>query len=369
MQSNETKILKNILLILFIFAFFGLLYFTHIMAEALVPIFFAFFTSMLLQPFITRLQKLKLNFFLSSTIVYTIFILMFALIIFFLTFSLGSFFEDLPKFAKELRDQIIDFINYLSKNDFVRKYIYQEDIMTLIMDSISQFITIKNFNDYFLKPLGFTLDLLKAFGIFAIALIFLIPGMNNLSLRILEAFPDKNGPRINNIISNVMDQLQNYVVAKFIVSFFVGFFSFFILIAFKIKYPFVWSVILFIFNFVPYIGSIIAVGFPLLMSIIQHNSLLGFIFLGVFLIIIQQIMGNIVEPQLMSKKVNLSPIVILTSLIIWGYIWGLMGVILAVPIMSVINVICFNIEALRPFSVLISTHNHKGLKKTVNKDI
>jgi len=338
------------------------------MADALVPIFFAFFTSMLLQPFITRLQKLKLNFFFSSTIVYTIFILIFAMIIFFLTFSLGSFFDDLPKFAKELRDQLIDIINYLSKNDFVRKYIYQEDLMTLIMDSISQFVTIKNFNAYFLKPLGFTIDLLKAFGIYAIALVFIIPGMNSLPSRILKAFPDQNGPKINDIITNVMEQLQNYVVAKFIASFFLGFFSFFILVAFRIKYPFVWSVILFLFNFVPYIGSIIAVSLPMLMSIIQHNSIVGFIILTVLLIVIQLVIGNYVEPQLMSRKVNLSPIVILTSLIIWGYIWELMGIILAVPIMSSINVVCFNIDALRPFSILISTHSKKKQKNRIKEE-
>lgn len=357
MLTEQTTILKNILIVLSLILFGAILYFTHILSDGLVPILLSVFTAMLLQPFVNRLKKLKFNFLFASTIVYALFIFIFILILAFLSFSLNSMIDDIPKIFRELRDQILDTVILLSKNEFFKKYFYREDLMKLIMDTITQAISFKNFNDYILAPLTFTFDILKAFTLYSISLIFMIPAINDLPNRILTAFPDKNGPFINETMSNIMDQLQHYVVAKFIISFFTGFFSFFVLIFFKIKYPFIWSVILFLFNFVPYIGSIIAVSLPVLMSVLLFKNLIISLFLLVSLTTVQFIMGNLIEPHLMSKKLNLNPAVILISLLIWGYIWGVIGVILAVPIMSIISLVLYNIPVLRPISILMSNLN------------
>lgn len=359
MKIEEISVLKKILILLTFLTFILILYFTHILSKGLVPIFLAFFTSMLLQPFVNRLKKIKINFIFASIIVYTLFIFLFLLILSFLSLSFNTMIKDIPKITKDLREQVIDFIIQISKTDFIRRYFYQEDLIKFILDWISQEISFKNFNEYILTPLSFTFDLVTAFSLYSISLIFMIPAINNLPERILAAFPNENGKKINEGIINIMEQLQHYVIVKFIISFFVGFLSFFVLIIFRIKYPFVWSILLFLLNFIPYIGSIIAVTLPLIMSIIQFKSILMSTFLLFSLLTIQFVMGNIVEPHLMGKKLNLNPVVILISLLIWGYIWGLIGVLLAVPIMSSINLILFNIPSLRPVSILLSNLNKK----------
>ena len=78
---------------------------------------------------------------------------------------------------------------------------------------------------------------------------------------------------------------------------------------------------------------------------------------------IQMILGNVIDPKLQGVQLNLSPLVILIMLSLWGYIWGLVGMFLAVPITSVIQVICANIPSLRPFAILLSSGVSKNRTK------
>ena len=73
------------------------------------------------------------------------------------------------------------------------------------------------------------------------------------------------------------------------------------------------------------------------------------------MLLINMILGNIIEPKVQGKNLGLSPFVIIVSLSVWGWIWGFAGMVLAVPIMVVIKIICDNIEILYPVSVLLGT--------------
>jgi predicted PurR-regulated permease PerM len=81
---------------------------------------------------------------------------------------------------------------------------------------------------------------------------------------------------------------------------------------------------------------------------------LRLVLVTVSLMVMQFVMGNVFEPQVMGKNLNLSPIVILLSLIFWGWLWGVVGMFLAVPITSALKIICENIPALKPLAAAMS---------------
>ena len=110
----------------------------------------------------------------------------------------------------------------------------------------------------------------------------------------------------------------------------------------------------FLFNFIPYVGSIVAVLFPIGLAILQFQQPLIPLMALVILVPIQVVMGSILEPYLMGNRFNLSPIVILVSLFFWSYVWGLAGAFLAVPLTAIIRTVFMNVESLRPFVQLIS---------------
>jgi|GEM_PF-887293 len=375
MKVSKNFYYKYILLILMIFLFIVILFFTHILSNVLVPLFVAIFSAMFLYPFIKNLHNTKIPNWLSTLIVVMIFLLIISSLLTLLIFSFSFFLKDLNKNISAIRLRTEEVIKELSKNEYLRNImmrlkIREDQVISELLRLVKDTLTINNFKDYIIIPAAKTIDLLKSFGLYVLALIFVLPGIGKITEKITRAFPDENGKKINEIITNVTDSIQNYMVAKSIISFGVGLISFLICLFFGIKYALLWGFIIFLFNYIPIIGSIIAVIFPIFQAISQ-SFLDGFpiikiLILAILLISAQIVMGNIIEPKFMSRGVNLSPLVIFTSLLIWGYIWGVVGVILSVPIMSAINIVCRNIEPLKPLSILISA-KPKKIKKEKNK--
>jgi predicted PurR-regulated permease PerM len=115
-----------------------------------------------------------------------------------------------------------------------------------------------------------------------------------------------------------------------------------------------WAVLIFLLNFIPTIGSIIATLFPSLLTLIQFDTMGPFVVTISVLTSLQFCIGSLLEPRLMGQRLNLSPIVILLSLGLWGSLWGIPGMFLCVPITVIIMIICSYFPASRPIAILLS---------------
>ncbi|MDX1667769.1 MAG: AI-2E family transporter, partial [Saprospiraceae bacterium] len=112
----------------------------------------------------------------------------------------------------------------------------------------------------------------------------------------------------------------------------------------------------FFLNFIPTIGSIIASLPPILLAFVQYpdDPWKGFATLGL-IAAIQMSVGNVITPKVMGDRLNLSPVVVLISLIFWGWLWGPVGAILSIPIASALKIVCENIESLKPIGILMGS--------------
>lgn len=156
------------------------------------------------------------------------------------------------------------------------------------------------------------------------------------------------------IINKINQDIKVYIKIKTLASFFTGLFSYIVLSIIGVDFAMFWALIIFTLNYIPTVGSIIAVFFPLMFTLIQFDSFTPFIFASIFLISIQMIIGNILEPRFMGKSLNLSPLVILVALTIWGSIWGVVGMFLCVPIMVIMNIILAKFERTKPLAIMLS---------------
>jgi predicted PurR-regulated permease PerM len=127
-----------------------------------------------------------------------------------------------------------------------------------------------------------------------------------------------------------------------------------ILLIFGVDFALLWGFLAFLLNFIPNIGSIVAVILPILIALLQFDSASTALILLVLLMTTQMIMGNVIEPKMMSFSLDLSPLLVLVALIFWGWIWGIWGMILAVPIMSILKIVFENVEALKPIGIVMS---------------
>ena len=349
MLSETNKTLKNIFWILFFFFIVLVLYITHIMANFLVPIFLAFFVAMLFHPILRKLSKTKIPLVISTIIVILLSVLSVALVSFFIIISIQNFLKDISEVRDKVIKMTVSFINIVSQNELLKEYINKESILS----EIKIFFQELNYSTYMFSTVNKTFGWIKDLFIFLIALTFIVPTLNVTSSKIAAAFP-KRKYTIKKLLLRINQKIQNYIVVKSIISFVTGILTYIICIAFGVKHALLCGVLAFLLNYIPYIGSAIAVIIPGIFSILYNDSTIAVLFLVGLLIVMQQLLGSFLEPQFQSSVVGLSPIVILVSVMVWGFIWGIVGVILAVPIMSSFSLICENIDGLKPISKMLS---------------
>ncbi len=156
------------------------------------------------------------------------------------------------------------------------------------------------------------------------------------------------------IFEQIKSDVKLFFWVKTLVSLLWSGISFVIMFLFQVEFLLFWTFLIFILNFIPTFGSIIAVLLPVTFYLIQYESFpLTIVLLGL-LWWAQGISWNFIEMKLMGDRLNLSPLVILISLIFWGTLWGPIGMLLCIPIMVMINIVLAHIEVTRPIAVFLS---------------
>jgi len=117
-----------------------------------------------------------------------------------------------------------------------------------------------------------------------------------------------------------------------------------------------WAVLVFFFYYIPTVGSILAILAPALLTLVQFDHLTPFLIVLLVIGPIQIVMANAIEPAVMGRSLNLSPLVVIVSLLVWGTMWGVVGMFLCVPIMVVLLIVLAHFETTRPVAVLLSAN-------------
>jgi predicted PurR-regulated permease PerM len=154
--------------------------------------------------------------------------------------------------------------------------------------------------------------------------------------------------RVNKIVQN----LNSYFGTKALTSLATGILVSISLAIIGIDFPLLWGFLAFLLNFIPNIGSIIAAVPAILLALVQFGFPSAIATLIVFLVI-NVIIGNVVEPRLMGKNLGLSPLIVFISLIFWGWVLGTVGMLLATPLTMTLKIIFDNMEETRHLGLIL----------------
>ncbi|WP_347268863.1 AI-2E family transporter [Paracoccus sp. (in: a-proteobacteria)] len=160
--------------------------------------------------------------------------------------------------------------------------------------------------------------------------------------------------KIQQVIRDVNSRIGTYLVMKTLINITLGLASYVILRFYGIEFAGFWAMLIGLFNYIPYLGGVIGVSLPALMALLMFGEIWPVVVFVLVMCIPQVALGNFIEPWLMGNSLNLSPFVILISLVAWTTLWGIIGAILAVPIMAILVIIFSEIDATRPVAVLLS---------------
>jgi AI-2 transport protein TqsA len=163
--------------------------------------------------------------------------------------------------------------------------------------------------------------------------------------KLLDKFQQERHLRelqLESTFKKITEQIQRYIIAKVGVNLSAGILTTIILSIVGVDYPIVWGLFVFLFNFIPTIGSAVALVFPVLFTLVQFDSIGTMILVLAIIAGIQTLAFNVAEPMILGKRLNLNPLLILLSVLVWGYIWGIVGMLLSVPLTAIIKIIISN---------------------------
>jgi AI-2 transport protein TqsA len=192
-------------------------------------------------------------------------------------------------------------------------------------------------------------------GLIIIYVFFLLLEQQVFGEKVKALFPDRRRlSQVQKTLANIQRQIQTYLWVKTLMSVLTGGLSYGVLVWVGVDYAAFWGFIIFLLNYIPTIGSLLGIIFPVLMTLVQFDDWQPILIVAITITSFQVVIGNIIEPRVMGSSLNISPLVVMLSLVLWGTIWGVAGMFLAVPIMVILMLIFAQIEGTRPIAIALS---------------
>ncbi|MBN2325135.1 MAG: AI-2E family transporter [Spirochaetes bacterium] len=260
-------------------------------------------------------------------------------------------------FAQIVINNIRNFIEYwpsMEKAMFKKAGALLNRYMEVDLTSIRDFLGSARIQEFMRGIFSGSFAVVGKVGLTLLLLIFISLSYHNYPRLIRKAFDKERAARIYRVLDNINDQIVRYLFYKTVISAGTGILTGVSCAILGIKFSVLWGVLAFFLNYIPYIGSIIAVIPPIILSFLQFPHSYVPYLTAILLIGIQLVIGSFLDPEIMGNRFNLSPIVILVALFFWGYVWGGVGTFLAVPIMAIVKIVFHNIDSTRFIAVLMS---------------
>lgn len=312
----------------------------------LLPFFMAVIISFLFEPFYEWMKRKKIPAPLALVVVLLSILILANISSIFIFTSISSFNTEMPKyiqkgevlvnsiesFFQQYRllpqgERAIDWSKYLAPDKLA-------GILTSLVSGVAGLFT------NFLLILIYVMFLLAEFG--------------SIRKRIGKAFDSEKATKVNEILTDILADVRKYLIGKTLINFSHAVSVLIVFWIFGLDFAMVWGLLTFLLAYIPNIGAFIATLLPFLTGLIQYDNIFTPVLLVIIITVIGFVFGNVVEPKVMGEKLNLSPILLIFSLIFWGYLWGVVGMILSVPVMSMIKIVLSKFDSTKPIAILMS---------------
>jgi predicted PurR-regulated permease PerM len=156
-------------------------------------------------------------------------------------------------------------------------------------------------------------------------------------------------------LNEITGQIQRYLQVQLLTSALVGLLTWLALLALGLDNAAVWGVAAAVLNLVPYVGSLVTAGGSALVGFLQFGSLNMALAVGGASLLIHTLVGNLLTPWLTSRASRMNPVAVFVGLLAWGWLWGVWGLLLGIPILMIVKAICDRVEDLKPIGEFLGS--------------
>lgn len=317
-------------------------------APILIPMTIAIATAYTLTPLVVFLKKIKIPHFLAVSIVMLLLLSIGVLITIVLISEIADLARDLPKYQQTA----LQFFNNAQAR--ISSYLQQfPGLFPNIEDIKIEPSHFSGLGKIIFKGVGSVTSIAFSGFLLFFLTYFMLSDYEMFVEKLRALFGKGQKQTTSAIIDQIDKQLRGFITVKTAVTIGLSIVFTIGLLIMGVKYAYIWGPLAGVLNLIPYVGAIIGAIPPVIIAGITKGSLSSMIVVALFFTIVQLLESYLITPKLTSDSVDLNPLAVLVASIIWGYLWGGIGVLLAVPITATVKVVCDNIEALEPIGVLL----------------
>lgn len=355
-MQDKNDFSKQTFFILFFIGIIAGVFVLKTLSHIILPVIFAVILGFVFLPVVDKMQK-KLHFpwVLGSILVTLLAVIIMILLSSLLVTGLSSILSNYTRYEARLQaifatfDSIFDF-GFDEGKSFLENIWGFQKIRDVVQKTA---ITLSS---------GLVNSGKSLLTVFLLMAFFLLE-MKLSRKKIKLAFTNKS-KQIIIISEHVKREVSHFLSIKFLASLITGLIVFSATFIIGMDFPIVWGFLAFCMNFIPIFGSIISCVLTILFALIQfYPSVWQIILVTIVMLSVNMIIGNILEPKIEGEGLGISPFVILISLSLWGYVWGFLGMLLAVPMTVMIKITCEHISYLKPVAAIIGNGTARLPKK------
>lgn len=319
--------------------------------DVFVPVLLAWILAQMLAPLMRIFSKWRIPYGLCVVLVLALLIFVFYWLGMFISASATSFIRQMPTYQEKLTAMLNDGVRLLSAHIDLSRHTgldaeissHINRIIGLVMQGLS-------------NAVGLFTSLITNAMLVMIVLGFMLAGQRHVDKKISNAFNINSASRVNLVLTSISERISNYLLLQTGLSLITGILVWLSCLFLGINSAITWGALAFFLNYIPTIGSIIAAIPPIILALLQfYPNYWPAVAIAVAVLVINQVIGNIAAPKIMGDKLDISPVVLMLSLMFWGWLWGIGGAFLSVIIIAAIKIICEHIPATRFIAIMMSS--------------
>ncbi len=328
----------------------GLTLFAYFASPVLVPVVSALFFAFLLSPLIDLLRRLKVPYALAVTVVMILFLVAFVLALWWGTAQVAELVQKAPQYQQALVKALAELSGRLPASVSDHLPFLKDPAGWIPAFTPEQVGKILQFTT---RGIGSVASFLgSAFLVYFLTL-FMLLDRESMQRRLTYFFGRENRATTADIVKKINRSISGFLVVKTAITIVLGIILTIGFMILQVPLPLFWGPLAAILNWVPYLGSLVALILTAGATFAAHGLSWHLPALVAFFLVVQTLEGNIIGPKILETKIDLNPMAVLVSAIFWAWIWGFAGALLAIPITAAFKVVCDHVEALQPFGILL----------------
>ncbi|MCH2134720.1 MAG: AI-2E family transporter [Phycisphaerales bacterium] len=314
----------------------------------LVPILTAFFIGVICIPPVNWLQRHGVRMGLAIVLVFICVLAGFLVLSYFVSASISSFQENLPKYEATLDQPLASFTNWLDSQG-----------IEISLSRLREQLDAGTVTGVLSSGLSALAGLLSDTLLIMLTVIFVLCEAAILPKKVRAMIGDDSSDLSE--YQRALTNLRTYLAVKTQLSLVTGVLAGLATWIIGVDYPVLWALLAFLLNYIPTLGSIIAAIPPVLLALVQFGWGWALVVAGCYIAINISI-GNLVEPRLMGRRLGLSTLVVFLSMVFWGWVWGPIGMILSVPLTMLLKILLLHSDDLRWVGLLLGSGSDDDLQ-------